>query len=70
MAGLVRDNQPFFDARISFWEVMRFARIALDWLTAAQMACKAAVSNERFLRRNSIRSPRLNEIESYSTSAA
>jgi hypothetical protein len=41
-AELVRDSQPFFDARFSRQEVVRFFGIELDKPTAAQLACKVA----------------------------
>jgi hypothetical protein len=40
--GVVRDCQPFRDARFSSREVMRFFGIKLDWPPAAQIACMAA----------------------------
>ena len=41
-AGLVRDSQPFCEARFSCQELIRFLGIALDWATAAPLARMAA----------------------------
>jgi hypothetical protein len=47
--GLVRDSHPFFDARFSCREPIRFVGIALDCSIAAQMTLRAALPYGRFV---------------------
>ena len=49
-AGLVRDSQPFCEARFSCQELIRFLGIALDWATAAPLARMAAHRRSRVER--------------------
>ena len=47
-AGLVRDSQPFFDARFSCREPIRFVGIALDWAIGRSNGLKGGASNATF----------------------